>query len=425
MENMHSSKLSAQLLRATLASKAAELALKDERIALLVAEGKASTKAAAVQEQAFRKEMQLLKSKCREVLDARKKKCQAMLMKTESKLEASRQELSQQRAEFTKRSTLLTDEIASMEADFEARLKQAEDAAVKAQLAHLDVIASAPASPSSSLAGDYQSQPLLLGAAFRKAPITASWTPEELCVLTRTTGAAGGEPSSTRSTLPVSPSVGASSTAPALPIRQGVLMKRKKWMGGWAERLFVLTSTHLAYAYPCKQGADASFGNTNSNGVGEWGHPAQRYTLRGCEVSLLTVEGMACVQVRVHEESGGAAEDFVLRPHARLGQMPAVTDDSQESMTDDARAAVRMATAYGSKWTLEKECHAWHAAIQKATRALAAPSTGSGSVTLDIPGSSRKDQQAQLVMFKRKKRNPNRKSKSPSSSRGLDDAQPS
>ena len=43
---------------------------------------------------------------------------------------------------------------------------------------------------------------------------------------------------------------GAASSEPAKVTMQGVLLKRKRWLGTWHERLFILTGAELAYAYP-------------------------------------------------------------------------------------------------------------------------------------------------------------------------------
>jgi hypothetical protein len=32
--------------------------------------------------------------------------------------------------------------------------------------------------------------------------------------------------------------------------KTGVFLKRKKWLGTWSERLFILTGSELSYAYP-------------------------------------------------------------------------------------------------------------------------------------------------------------------------------
>jgi hypothetical protein len=156
-------------------------------------------------------------------------------------------------------------------------------------------------------------------------------------------------------------------------IRTGVLMKKKKWMGGWTERMFILTPTHLAYAYPRSEAGDHTASKT------KWGHPTQKYSLQDCEVEVSIADGAACLHVRVHDDSTGAIEDMVLRPHQDLGKMPEINDDAHatESMSLEAKAAVRMSTAYGSDWTQEKECKAWHAAIQRC-RLQKNPSTRGG-----------------------------------------------
>jgi hypothetical protein len=153
-------------------------------------------------------------------------------------------------------------------------------------------------------------------------------------------------------------------------VQRGILLKRKKWLGGWSERQFLLEGVVLSYAYP--KGGDLArnamgmaagmaaggLGGTDADMI-QWGSFSQHYILDSrCKVQLQQESFGGYVLLLTVVGENNKPEEMTLKPHV-----------SADSLLDmDGKKVDKVL----------RECEAWALALTKAIKQSKEPGASAG-----------------------------------------------
>jgi hypothetical protein len=151
-------------------------------------------------------------------------------------------------------------------------------------------------------------------------------------------------------------------------VQRGILLKRKKWLGGWSERQFVLEGTVLSYAYPkggdlarnamgmaagmAVGGLGGGMGGTDAEVI-EWGSFSQHYIIDPrCKVQLQQESFGGYVLLLTLIGENGKPEEMTLKPHV---SSDILTDMDGKNVDKVLRECETWAVALSNAINISKE----------------------------------------------------------------------